>query len=156
MSKSNLLKYNGYYGTAEYSFEDQCIWGKIQFINDVVTYESNSADDIQNQFERAVNDYLETCLDFGKKPDKTMTGSFNVRIGEELHKQATIRACQDKVSLNEVTRKALEVYLTSTAEVHNHLSLNIHKDSEHELDVFTQPLTVRKSNLWAVENKLHA
>ena len=85
MSKSNLLKYNGYYGTAEYSFEDQCIWGKIQFINDVVTYESNSADDIQNQFERAVNDYLETCLEFGKEPDKTMPGSFNVRIGEELH-----------------------------------------------------------------------
>jgi predicted HicB family RNase H-like nuclease len=138
MSKSNLLKYNGYFGTVEYSFEDECLWGKIQFINDVVTYESNNADDIQQQFEVAVDDYLETCAEFGKEPDKTMTGSFNVRIGEELHKLATMRACQDKVSINEIAKKSFELYLNSSAEIHNHVSVNIHKHEESQPTVITQ------------------
>ena len=156
MSKSNLLKYNGYYGTAVYSFEDKCIWGKIQFINDVVTYESNSADDIQKQFEHAVDEYLESCLEFGKNPDKTMTGSFNVRVGEELHKQATIRACQDKTSLNEVTKKALEMYVNSTAEIHNHVNVNIHKHDDET--IFTQPVDLSSDFQWhpMKSGKLHA
>lgn len=36
-------------------------------------------------FEEAVESYLETCEQVGKKPDKLYTGTCNVRVNTELH-----------------------------------------------------------------------
>ena len=37
---SNKIEYNGYIGTVEYSQEDKCFFGKLEMINDLVTFES--------------------------------------------------------------------------------------------------------------------
>lgn len=155
MSKE-LLEYNGYSGSVEISIKDGCAHGKILFINDLVTYESDSIPQLKCEFEDAVDDYLETCKEVGKDPDKSLTGSFNARIGGDLHKKAVLRAIHDDVSLNKVLICSMEMYLNGASEIHNHLNVNIHKDKKHESDVLTSRLTVRKPHLWAVENKLHA
>jgi predicted HicB family RNase H-like nuclease len=55
------LKYKGYEGTAEHDMQ-RGIWrGKILLIDDLVTYEAGTREQIQQEFESAVDDYLETC-----------------------------------------------------------------------------------------------
>lgn len=46
--------------------------------------------EIKTAFEEAVDDYVETCKEVNKKPEKSFKGSFNVRIPSELHKDAAL------------------------------------------------------------------
>lgn len=76
---TNLLIYKDYFGSVEYSANDRVFWGKIEFINDSVTFEAVNADDLEKEFRDTVDDYLETCKKVGKKPEKSYTGELNVR-----------------------------------------------------------------------------
>ncbi|MCO5119186.1 MAG: type II toxin-antitoxin system HicB family antitoxin [Burkholderiaceae bacterium] len=85
--------------------------GRILFIDDLVTYEANTPDLLQKEFEAAVDDYVETCAQVGKAPQRPFKGLFNVRVPPALHRAAALRAARDGVALNEVVVKALTMYL---------------------------------------------
>lgn len=126
---NNLLKYKGYYGSIEISLEDGLIHGKLECINDLVTYEASSVPDIQSAFEEAVDDYLETCKELGKQPEKTMSGTFNVRIGEVLHKEAYLASKSKKVTLNDFVKNAIQDAINGKKEFHYHFEKP--KESSH-------------------------
>lgn len=115
----DIIKYKGYEGTAELDMSRQVCRGKILFIDDLVTYESDSPSELQNEFKSAVEDYLDTCKTLGKKPQKPIKGQFNVRIPPTLHKSAALRAVQDNMKLNEVVVRALDYFLNARPEI-NH------------------------------------
>ncbi len=69
---SNNLYYKGYYGKIEYSAEDKVIYGKIMGIHSLISFESESATDIENEFHNAVDDYLSYCEEEGIEPEKTI------------------------------------------------------------------------------------
>jgi predicted HicB family RNase H-like nuclease len=123
----NILKYKGYEGTAELDMERMICRGKVLFIEDLVTYEADSPGNLQNEFEAAIDDYLETCAALGREPRRPLKGQFNVRVQPSLHKAAALRAIQDKVSLNEVVAKALDAYVCAqTVQNHNaQVTLNV-------------------------------
>lgn len=108
---SQHLKYKGYCGSVEFSAEDRCLHGKILFINDLVTYEAQDVNQLEQEFKSSVDDYLETCEALGIKPDKTYSGSFNVRIGESLHKEVAQRAILTNKTINAIVKEALGLYL---------------------------------------------
>lgn len=60
------MRYRGFYGNCEFSEEDQVYWGKIKLEKDLCTYESDTYDQIETEFHRAVDDYLLTCEELGK------------------------------------------------------------------------------------------
>lgn len=123
--------YKGYEGTADMDMERQVCRGKILFIDDVVTYEADSPRELQKEFEAAVEDYIETCTLVGKEPQRPLKGQFNVRITPALHRAATLRACQDRVSLNEVVGQALDAYVNAgTTEVRHSVRLIVEQSSE--------------------------
>lgn len=105
------LTYKGYVAEVHYSEEDKVLFGKIEGISDLVNFESESAKDIEEEFHKAVDDYLAYCEDVGKSPDKPYKGSFNVRITPELHKQAALYAVMRNKTLNTVVGEAIEGYL---------------------------------------------
>lgn len=105
------LTYKGYYTEIHYSEEDKVLFGKIEGIADLVNFESDSARDIEEEFHKAVDDYLAYCDEAGKSPDKPYKGSFNVRINPELHKQAALYAAMRDKTLNTVVSEAIEGYL---------------------------------------------
>ncbi|MBC7858242.1 MAG: type II toxin-antitoxin system HicB family antitoxin [Burkholderiaceae bacterium] len=109
----NILKYKDYDGSAELDMERMVCRGKILFIDDLVTYEAPSPAGLQKEFESAVDDYIETCAFLGRAPKKPHKGQFNVRIPPSLHKNATLRAIEDDVCLNDVVVRALEAYIHS-------------------------------------------
>ena len=108
----DVLTYKDYIGSVHYSAEDEIIFGKIEGINDLVSYEGNSVSELKTAFEEAVEDYLELCERNGKEPEKMYKGTFNVRIKPELHKQAARRAVMEGKSLNQFIEEAIEYYTT--------------------------------------------
>ena len=57
----HVLEYKGYYTKVEYSIEDKLLHGKIEGINDLVNFECSSADQVEEKFHEAVDDYLLFC-----------------------------------------------------------------------------------------------
>ena len=101
------VNYKGYEGSVEIDLERNVCRGKILFINDLVTYEASDIKDIQKSFEEAVDDYLETCIQLGRNPNKAYKGSFNVRITPDMHRQAAMSAYRKGLSLNEYVGMAI-------------------------------------------------
>ncbi len=101
---SKHLEYKGYHGTIEPNLEDDTLFGKLAFIRDLVTYEARTLKALEKQFKISVNDYLADCEEHGKTPDKPFKGSFNIRSGPDLHREAALRA---KGSLNAFVVEAI-------------------------------------------------
>lgn len=55
------MEYKGYTGTLAYSEDDQCLWGRIAGIDDIISYEGQSLTEIRQAFEDTVDCYLEDC-----------------------------------------------------------------------------------------------
>ena len=108
---SNLLQYKGYYGSIEASTEDNCLFGQLLFIRALVSYQGQTVAELQTAFREAVDDYLACCAELGHTPEQPCKGSFNVRVGHELHLAASLAASREQISLNDLTRKALAEYL---------------------------------------------
>lgn len=105
---NDILQYKGYYADIHFSAEDDVFFGKIIGINDLVNFEADSVKGLRKTFKEAVEDYLKTCKEAGKEPEKTYKGSFNVRIPSGLHRQAALLAAVKNISLNDFVRHALD------------------------------------------------
>lgn len=116
----DIMKYKGYEGTADIDMERGVCRGKILLIDDLVTYESESPKDLKKQFEDAVEDYLQTCAELGRKPQFPLKGQFNVRVTPALHKELVLRAASEEVSLNEIVSRACDAYVCHRDVNHNH------------------------------------
>ena len=108
---SKLLEYKGHFGSVEYRDEDETIFGRLEFIPDLVTYEGADAKSLKAAFHEAVDDYLETCSAEGIAPETPLKGSFNVTPGQELHRRAMVHAKRKGLNLNAVVGDALRSYL---------------------------------------------
>jgi predicted HicB family RNase H-like nuclease len=107
----NVLEYKSYIGSVQYSAVDEVFYGKIEAINDLVTFEADNAKQLKHEFEASVDDYLEFCEEEGKTPDKTFKGVFNVRLGADLHRRAALVAVSQGMKLNELVTRAVSHYV---------------------------------------------
>jgi predicted HicB family RNase H-like nuclease len=96
----DMMKYKEYYGSVHYSDEDRVFYGKIEFLRALVSFEGTDVKSLRQAFEEAVDDYLDSCKEQSKEPEKPFKGTFNVRIGPELHQRVAVAAAQRGVSLN--------------------------------------------------------
>lgn len=104
----NKLEYKGYTAIIEYSAEDSCLFGKVLGLADLIVFDAESASEIEKSFHDALDGYLELCKELGKEPDKQYSGSFNVRVSPELHKQISVKASTQGKNLNQYVKDALE------------------------------------------------
>ena len=107
----DFMEYKSYIGSVRFSAEDEVLHGRLQGIRDLVTYEGTDVVSLKQSFYEAVDDYLAACKKRGKSPEQPFKGSFNVRVGRELHKRAAVFASERKKKLNSVVSEALEKYL---------------------------------------------
>ena len=110
----DVLTYKGFIGTVHFSAEDKVFHGKIEGIDDLVTFEGHSVEELIKAFHNEVDDYIALCKEMGKEPIRSYKGSFNVRISPEMHRKAAERAIQKGLSLNQFVQTAIEKEL-----VHN-------------------------------------
>ena len=126
-----ILEYKGYLGSAEVSVEDGLIHGKLLYINDVISYAAESPKDIKTAFEAAVDDYLETCAECGDQPDTPFKGSFNVRLGSDLHRGCAMEAERAGTKLNEWVKGACEEKLKRTKNPAEKVEINVTNHHHH-------------------------
>jgi predicted HicB family RNase H-like nuclease len=110
----DVLTYKGFMGTVHFSAEDKVFHGKIEGIDDLVTFEGHSVEELIKAFHNEVDDYIALCKEMGKEPIRSYKGSFNVRISPEMHRKAVERATKKGLSLNQFVQTAIEKEL-----VHN-------------------------------------
>ena len=103
----NTMQYNGYHGSVEISPEDNVLYGKMLFISPLITYEGSTAQELEGSFKEAVDDYLADCEADGVKPIKPCKGSFNVRVGHDLHLAAAVASHNASMNLNEFIKQAV-------------------------------------------------
>ena len=109
------MKYKGYVGSAAVDVDSEVCHGRILFIRDVISYSADAPGGLKAAFEAAVDDYLETCKALGRKPEKPCSGTFNVRVSQELHMAASLEAKRVGVSLNAIVIEALAARLGAAA-----------------------------------------
>ena len=113
---TNMMEHNGYLGSVQYSAEDHLFYGKVEYIRSLITFEGTDVESLETAFIEAVDDYLETCQELGRVPDKPFKGTFNVRTGQARHRRASVYAVTHHKSLNQVVNEALDVYLSREHE----------------------------------------
>lgn len=92
-------------------------FGKIIGINDLVNFEADSVKNLKKAFQDTIEDYLQTCKEVGKQPEKTYKGSFNIRIPSDLHREAAIFAAIKNVTLNDFVRYALNLTISNEKDI---------------------------------------
>ncbi|MDR3096040.1 MAG: type II toxin-antitoxin system HicB family antitoxin [Paraburkholderia sp.] len=132
--KTNVFEYKGYVGSIDFSVEDKILNGKILFINDLVTYEAETLPGLEAAFNEAVDFYLQTCAEEGLVADKPCSGSFNVRIPQDVHRSAQVEAARRGQSLNDFVRESIENELSGnrsvTIHAHEHKHTHMHAEAE--------------------------
>lgn len=119
----DTLKYKGFCGSMEFSLEDECLVGVVLFIQSKIIYIGDTIAELKTAFEQAVDAYLLHCVEHNIEPEKPCSGTFNIRIGASLHKEAIKYAYEHEISLNEVMVKAVsclvfdEIHHTHTIKI---------------------------------------
>jgi len=138
----NILKFGDYFGSSEFSLEDECLYGKILFIEDTITYEAETVSELKFAFEAAVTDYVQVCSDVGKDPQKPFKGSFNVRIPKDMHRAAAIQAKQKGMSLNDLVKRAINNFIGSE-NIENHIHQHYYMAGSEAFDFnFTSSIDI--------------
>jgi len=92
----------------DFSAEDKIFHGRLCGINDIISFEGHSVEELEQDFKEAVEDYFETCAGMDKQPQKPFSGRFVVRIPSELHSRIALKARQAKSSINNLVTEALQ------------------------------------------------
>ncbi len=108
---NNVLEYKGYHTRVEFDADSRKLYGVIEGINDLVDFIADDPSSVDNEFHKAVDDYIALCNDLGRSPDKEYKGMFNVRIPPEYHRELAVKALKENISLNAVVEEAIGRYL---------------------------------------------
>ena len=113
----DVLKYKDYIASVHYSTEDEEFFGRVEGINDLVTFEGGSVPELKAAFHKAVEDYLSIAAEIGKPAEKTYRGSVNVRLKPELHRKATRVALVTGKTLNEFINEAVAHEIRNAGDI---------------------------------------
>lgn len=105
---NNLLSYKNYDGTVEYSKDDKCLYGKVIGLKSLLSYEGDSVQELETDFQNVIDDYLNNCEERGVQPEQPYKGTFNVRISPNLHRTIATYAIEHGNSLNAAVEEAIE------------------------------------------------
>lgn len=110
---ADVLTHKGFAGSVHFSADDSVFHGRIEGIDDLVTFEGASVEELKAGFKEAVEDYVELCKRTGKHVEKSYRGTFNVRVPSELHRKAARQSTLRGISLNQLVQQALEAELSA-------------------------------------------
>ena len=109
---NNVMKYKGYWAEIRYSDEDECFYGIIEGLkNTSISFEGDTVKDLKTDFKNVIDYYLENCKQNQEQPEKQCKGSLNVRLGVELHNKAKMKSIEKNISINELIKEAVSMYL---------------------------------------------
>ena len=103
----DVLNYKGFIGSVHFSADDNVFFGKLEGINDLVTFEGETVKELTDAFHYAVDEHIKDCEKENIAAEKSYKGSFNVRLTPELHRRIAISAKMRGESINKFVFEAL-------------------------------------------------
>jgi len=70
----NAMTFKGYHGSVEISPEDNILFGQVLFISPLINYEAETAKELEQAFQEAINAYLADCVQQDIPPEKALEG----------------------------------------------------------------------------------
>lgn len=111
--RNNVLEYKKYIAQLNFDLEDGIIIGKVTNTKDIISFHASNLSDIKQVFKDIIDTYLKTCKEEGIEASKPYSGKFNLRITPDLHRELSIEAAQEGVSLNDLTEQLLKSSLSN-------------------------------------------
>lgn len=97
----NTLTCQGYTARIDFDDRDNIFVGRILGMRDIISFHGETVSELKNEFERAVQDYLQDCEEQGLRPEKPASGKILLRVTPEMHNAALVAAQAAGVSLNQ-------------------------------------------------------
>ena len=105
-----MMEYKGYIAAVEFDESVDRLHGRV--VNSgsypIATFEATDVEGIRCEFQRSIDEYLESCKEDGIEPRKPFSGKLNVRLGPDLHQRVARSAAESGLSLNRWIMQALE------------------------------------------------
>jgi len=108
MKAIDVLTYKGFIGSVHFSSEDDVFFGKVEGINDLITFEGDSVKELRNAFRYVIDEHISDCERENIPVEKSYKGSFNLRLTPDLHRKVAIAAKAQGSTLNAFVRNAIE------------------------------------------------
>jgi len=104
---TNSMSYKGYTATMVFDPLDKVIVGRVQDIDDIISFHGESVAEFELNFHAAVDDYLAASAALGSSPEKPASGKLMLRIAPEVHAAALKAAARSGTSLNKWAEAAI-------------------------------------------------
>ncbi|GHU78701.1 DNA repair protein HhH-GPD [Bacteroidia bacterium] len=104
----NVLTYKGFIGSVHFSADDNVFFGKVEGINDLITFEGETVKELTDAFHYMVDEHIRDCEKENLPIKKSYKGSFNIRLTPDLHQRAAISAKIHGNTLNSFVKEAIE------------------------------------------------
>ncbi len=104
---TNLMSYKGYTTTMVFDAADKIIVGRVQDLDDIVSFHGESVSEFEANFHAAIDDYLAASKELGSAPERPASGKVMLRIAPEVHAAALKAAARSGTSLNKWAESAL-------------------------------------------------
>ena len=95
-----MIEYKEYTGVFEFDPSIDAFHGHVIGLQDVVTFEGSSVEELRIEMGESVEDYLSLCAEVGKEPERPYRGEFLVRTTPEVHRAVATAAEAEGLSLN--------------------------------------------------------
>jgi len=102
------ITYISFIGSVHYADEDEVFYGKIEEINDLITFEADNVKDLKESFKLMVDEHIKDNEKTGLPLKKSYKGSLNKRIPGKLHEKASELALFEGISLNQFIQQATQ------------------------------------------------
>lgn len=88
----NAMAYKGFSARIEFDGADGIFFGIIAGIRDRISFHGTTVKDLNDAFHEAVDDYIETCVKTGKKPQKPYSKELMLRVSPGTHANVALAA----------------------------------------------------------------
>jgi predicted HicB family RNase H-like nuclease len=110
----DVMKYKGFIGSVHYACEDRVFYGKVEGINDLISFEGSTVDELEEGFKHMVDEHIKDCRKKNIPLEKSYRGNLNIRLSPDLHKKAARNAALKGISLNQYINDAIRKEITSS------------------------------------------
>jgi predicted HicB family RNase H-like nuclease len=110
----DALKYKGFIGSVHFASEDRVFYGKVEGVNDLITFEGSTVNELEKGFKYMVDEHIKDCEKNNTPLEKSYKGNLNIRLSPELHKKAAYNASIRGISLNQYINNAIKNEIASS------------------------------------------
>ena len=104
---TNFMTYKGYTASMVFDVVDKIIVGRVQDVDDIISFHGESVAEFESNFHSTIDDYLAASEALGSAPEKPASGKVMLRIAPEVHAAAIKAAARSGTSLNKWAESAL-------------------------------------------------